>query len=198
MNRADGHAALGDHPARHRAVDAAGKKQRGPAAGAHGHAAHRHDGVRIQIGIVADLHRQRHVGMLHIHLQVGTAFQNIAAHFHVDGHGIHGIALVAAAGVDLEGAVMVFQHLQALGADRFEIVLIHFHGPAHAVYAEYLRHPADGLVHVRHIADVDPAVVEPDMALNVLHRVPDALHQHPHEIGAVLAFQMNFAEANLQ
>ena len=93
---------------------------------------------------------------------------------------------------------MVFQQLQARSADRFEVVFVHFHGPADAVYAEDLRHPADGLVHVRHIADVHPAVIEPHMALHVFHRLPDALHQHPHEIGAVLAFQMNLAEANLQ
>ena len=178
VHRVHAHAALGDHPARHRAVDAAGEQQRGLAVRPHRHPAYRGNGMGIEVGQVANLHREHDIGVFHVHLEPRQMLQQICAHFHVDGGRVHGIALVAAAGVDLEGAPAALHELCRLGAEGLKIILFHLGGPAHAVHAEHLGHAADGLVHIGRIADIDAAVAQPHMAADRLDRVADAVHQH--------------------
>ena len=178
VHRIHAHAALGDHPARHGAVNAAGKQQRSLAVGPYRHAAHRGNGMGIQVGQVADLHRKHDLRVFHVHLEPRQTLQQICAHLHVDGGRIHGIALVAAARVDLKGALVSFHQLCGLGAEGFKAILFHLDGAAYAVHAEHLGHAADGLIHISRIADIDAAVTEPYMAADRLDRVSHAVHQH--------------------
>ena len=198
VHRAHADAAFGDHPASHRAVNAAGQQQGSTAIGAHRHAAHRHDGLGVHVCLIADLHGNHQLRIVHIHRQVGALFQHIMAHFHVDGRRIHEVALIAAAGVHLEGAVVILHQLNRGLADGVEVILGQFQRAAQAMHAEHLAHLADALVHVGQVTDIDTAVAEPHMAAQFFDRIADALHQHPHEIRTVGAFQKNLAEANLQ
>ena len=198
MHRADLHATLGDHPARHRAVDAAREQQRCPAIGTHRHTAHRGDHPHIQVGQVADLHIHGVVRVLHVHLQVGIGAQDAAAHLGVDLGGIHEIPLVAAAGRDLEGTLQPGSHVHRLLADGLKVVLGHFDGGTHAVDAKDLGHPADALLQVGEIGNENAAVVHPHIAAQILHRVPDLLDQLADKVGAVQALEEDLAISNQQ
>ena len=198
VHRTHADAALGDHPASHRAVDAAGQQQGSPSIGAHRHATHGHDGLGVHISLITDLHGNHQLRIVHIHRQVGALFQHIMAHFHVDGRRIHEVALIAAAGVHLEGAVVILHQLNRGFTNCVEVILGQFQRTAQAVHAEHLAHLANALVHIGQFADIDAAVAEPHMAAQFLDRITDPLHQHPHEIRTVGAFQKNLAEANLQ
>ena len=73
VNHLQGHPPLGDHPAGHRRVDAAGQQRDRPSVDAHRQAA----GPRLRVGVdkggvVPYLHMDGQLRMVHIHLQVGV------------------------------------------------------------------------------------------------------------------------------
>ena len=193
VHGADVHAALGDHPASHRAVDAAGKEQRRAAVGAHGHAAHSGPHLAVQVRMVADLHVQHMIGLLHVHREGLVRDQDAVADLGVDGGAVQRVTLVGAAAGHLEGAGKALHHLHRLGGDGFEVRLVHLNRRADAVHAKDLRHLADGFVHFRHVGDKDAAVVHGDVAAQLLHGILDALDQRADKGMAVEALEENLA-----
>ena len=106
----------------------------------------------------------------------------------VDLHGIHRVALVAAARLHLEGTLFALHQFHRLRKDALEIVLVHLDGTAYAVHAEHLAHAAQSLLHVVGAGHVYAAVGQPHMPVRVPDGLLDPLHQHAHEIRAVQPF----------
>ena len=196
MHRADFHAAFGNAVARHRAVNAARKQQHRLAARAHGHAAHGLQHAHIQIRHIADFHVHHMLGRMDIHMQIGAALQDIAAHLHIDFRRGHGIALIRAARLHLEGAAQALHHPHRLIADRIKIVLFHFDRRTQRMHAEHLADGLHAAVHIVHIADKNTGVMQPYAAAEGAHRLLDARHQRAHKIRAIETLQIYFAVAN--
>ncbi len=96
---------LRHHVSGHRAVDAAGKEEGGPAAGAHRDASRAGELVPVYVGVLLPhLHRDGDLGIVHIHPQVGEAGKKQPPQLPADFRGLHGEGLVAALGVYLKGS----------------------------------------------------------------------------------------------
>ena len=104
VHAADLHAALGDHEARDRAVDAAREQQRRAAVRADRHAARARLGAGVDKGVfLAHLNVHGQVGVVHVRAHVREPVGQLAADVLADlGRG-HGELLVPALGLDLEG-----------------------------------------------------------------------------------------------
>ena len=103
MDALDFHAALGDHIARDRRVDAAREEHCRAAARAGGKAARAGNGGTVDIGrCLADLDVHNVAGIVHIDRDVREFFCNPAANFLGDLDGVEGEALIGALGLDLE------------------------------------------------------------------------------------------------
>ena len=197
VNRHQLHAALGDHVARHRAVDAAGEQQRRLAPGTHGHAAHGGVHGAIQIRLIPDFNGQDMLGLAHVHLQVVlVAHEYVFAHLGVDLGRIQEIVLVRPAGFHLEGAGQALHQFVGLLADALEVVLFHFDGRGNGVDAEHLGDALHAAVQILRAADENAGVMQPHVAPEGLGGFLHALDQGFEKIGPVQALQINFAVAN--
>ena len=67
IGRLQGHAALGHHVPCHRAVDAAGKQEHGLPGRSDGHSPGTRDGLGKDIDLMAHLHPQENVRVMHVH-----------------------------------------------------------------------------------------------------------------------------------
>ena len=193
MHRVDMHAALGDHPPRDRAVNAAGKQQRRAAVRADGHTADRRNHLHIQVRHVADFHVHGVLGLLHIHGQVLVCRQDAVSHFDVDGGRIHEVVLVRAARRHAERAGQIRHHGNCLIAEGVKIVFGHFDRRADAVHAEHLRHAADALIQIVKIRHENASVVQQHRRVEVFDGILDALDQRAHKKRAILPLQENLA-----
>ena len=191
MNSTDLHAAFGNHPSRHRAVDSAGQEQRRVSVGPDRHTAHRRDHLHIQVGHIADLYIDHVFRIMHVHLQIRIGLQNPVTGLLIDRRRIHRIALVAPPRIDLESSFQILCHFHSLCADCVKVLLRHFHRRTHAVYAENFCHPADAFFKVRESAYKNPPVVNPYFRAQPAYRVPDLPHKRPDKVRPVQSLQEN-------
>ena len=192
MDRIDLHAALRDHPSRHRAVNASGQEQGGVSVGSHRHPADGRNHPDIQIGHVPDFDIQHMIRMVHIHLQVGIGVQDPVAGFFIDGWGIHRIPFVTSPGIYFEGSGQVFCHFDRLVADRVEILLGHLHCRGNAVHTEHAGDPVDACLGFAEPADQDPPVMHMDVRSHAAHGIPDFPDKRPDKVWAVQPLQEYF------
>ena len=155
MHHIQGDPPLGDHPAGHGGVDAAGQQGHRPAVDAHGQAAG--PGLRVGVNIggeVPDLYIHGELRVVHVHLQVGVQFVQFAPHILAELDGVHGETLVRPLGFHLEGAgggQLVVQELLTGGHDGV-LVLLAGAGQGQAHDAEYLLQGLKGALHVAVVA----------------------------------------------
>ena len=191
----EGHAPLGDHVPGHGAVDAAGDQEHGLSVGAHGHAAGAGDLPGIEKGLVlADLHGQRDLGMVHVHLQVGIGLEQLPAQLPTDHLRGHGKPLVRPAGEDFKGFGLVpigGHEPNAQGADLFP-GLFPAGGDGYGVDAkDFLKPPSVFLqMLLRQIVDEDAPLLPHHMGPDVRQGFLDFLHQLALEEGAVEPLQV--------
>ena len=135
----------------HRAVDASGEHIQGTAAGAHGQTALTRYFWAVNIRtVITDFHDYLELRVMHIHLQVVVLAQQVSTQFPHQLRAGHGVGLVGAAGLHLEGADAVqFAAQIVLGglADGIEILFAH-HGAAERGKAEHLADPLKGQIHI--------------------------------------------------
>ena len=180
----------------HRAVDAAGEHIQGTATGAHGQTALTRYFRAVNIRtVISNLHNDLELRVMHIHLQVIVLAQQISAQLPHQLRAGHGVGLVGAAGLHLEGADAVQRAAQiVLGglADGIKILFAH-HGAAERGKAEHLADPLKGKIHIHvlflrfHIKSGLGAV-----HLELAHRlktVAQDLHHGCFELVAIEAFQ---------
>ena len=193
-------AALCHAVGRHRAVDAAGEHVQRTAAGAHGQAALAGHLGAVDVGtVIANLHDDLEVRVVHIHLEVVVLAQQISAQLPHQLRAGHGVGLIGAAGFHLEGADAVQAGTEVvLGglADGIE-VLVADHSAAEGGQAEHLAHPVEGEVHIHvfflgfHV-EGGLGAVHLELA-HGLEPVAQNLHHSRLELVAVEALQGHFA-----
>ena len=198
MHAAEFHAALGNHEAGHRAVNAAGKQQAGLAVRAHRHALHGGNAFHGEIRMIADLDHHRVIRMIDVHGQLRHVVEDIAARLAHNRRRIQRIALIRAARQHLECAGKRFHHLGRLLTDGLEIVFIHLDRRADGMHAEHARDAADALIHIREIGYIKASLAHPHAAVHRAHGLTDVIHQFFHEERAVLPLQKDLAETNQQ
>ena len=113
-----------DHIAGHRAVNAAGQKKHGSAAGAHRHAAGPRDHLGIQIYLIPDLHMDKHIRFVHIHFHIGAGIQDLSAQLRIQFHGIHGITLFRSPHIHLKGHGLITVNLLCVGYNGLRQLLV--------------------------------------------------------------------------
>ena len=151
MDVIQGQTALCHPVSGHRAVDAAGEHIQGTTGGTHGQAAlsgyFRAMNIRA---VIANLHNDLELGVLHIHPQVVVQPQQVSAQLPHQFRAGHGVGLIRTAGLHLEGldAVQaVAQILLRSPADGIK-VLFADHGTAQRRQTKHGAHPVKGQVHV--------------------------------------------------
>ena len=150
MHAAQLQAALCHHPAGNGGIDTAAQQQHAPAGGTGGQTACTGDGAAVDKGVIlADLHPDGDLRILHLRLQVGKHIAEVAAHFPADLGRCQGEALVSALGLHLIGADTAQQVFQIQAGLFFNVadVLFAHHGTAHAHQTEYPAADLHGLVH---------------------------------------------------
>ena len=149
--------------------------------------------------VVADLHNDLEVRVVHIHPQVVVLAQQVGAQLpHQLGAG-HGVGLIGAAGLHLEGADAVQAGAQIIlgGLADGVKVLVADHGAAEGGKTEHLAHPVEGEVHVHvlflgfHI-EGGLGAVHLELA-HGLEPVAQDLHHGRLELVAVEALEGHFA-----
>ena len=149
--------------------------------------------------VIANLHNDLELRVMHIHLQVVVLAQQVSAQLPHQLRAGHGVGLIGAPGFHLEGADAVQLAAQiVLGglADGIEILFAH-HGAAERGKTEHLADPLKGKVHIHvlflgfHIKGRLGAVhLEPAHRLKA---VAQDLHHGCFKLVAVEAFQGHFA-----
>ena len=188
-------APLRDHPARHRGIDTAGQKQHGLTACAHRHSSRSRDDLGININLIAYLHIQKDVRLMHVHMHFRICIQNHASQFHVDLHGIKRIILPGASGRHLEALILIRIHRIDIVDNRFpklvEAFIFHIDHRTDARYAEHFLQVSHRLVIIksRHRVHIDTPVcfTHAKLALTLLQSILDLLHQRIFEQIPVLS-----------
>ena len=151
MDVIQGQTALCHPVSGHRAVNAAGEHIQGTAGGTHGQATlsgyFRAMNIRT---VIANLHNDLELGVLHIHPQVVVQPQQVSAQLPHQLRAGHGVGLIRTAGLHLEGldAVQaVAQILLRSPADGIK-VLFADHGTAQCRQTKHGAHPVKGQIHV--------------------------------------------------
>ena len=140
INRIDLYASLCDHIACHRAVDAAGKKKHGLSVGADRHTTRPRDHQGKDIYLLADLHSQKHIRVVHVHAHLRKRLKNGLSHITVNLVGGHRITLVASSCHHLKGKVLI----------RVDLIHILYH-----MFFQVLIIPVVNLHHGADICDTE-------------------------------------------
>ena len=99
------YAPAGHHPGGYRAVQSAGEQAHGVSAGAHRKPPGPGNGRSVDIGVLfADLHVNRQIRVVDVHLYMGKGVRQIAAYLLGDLNGVQGKALVCPPALYLKGA----------------------------------------------------------------------------------------------
>ena len=151
MDVIQGQTALCHPVSGHRAVDAAGEHIQGTAGGTHGQAAlsgyFRAMNIRT---VIANLHNDLKLGVLHIHPQVVVQPQQVSAQLPHQLRAGHGVGLIRTAGLHLEGLDAVQAVAQILLRSPADGVKVLFadHGTAQRRQTKHGAHPVKGQIHV--------------------------------------------------
>ena len=100
--------------------------------------------------VITDLHDDLELRVVHVHLEVVVLAQQISAQLPHQLRAGHGVGLVGAAGLHLEGADAVQAGTEVLlgGLADGVKVLVADHGAAEGRQTEHLAHPVEGQIHV--------------------------------------------------
>ena len=188
--------ALSHAVSRHRAVDTAGQHVQCTAAGAHRQAALTGHLRAVDVGtVIPNFYDHLKIRVMHIHLEVVVFAQQIGTQFPHQFRAGHGVGLVGAARLHLEGADAVQAGTEVIlsGLADGVKVLVADHGAAECRKAEHLAHPVKGKIHV-HILflgfHVKGGLGAVDLELaHGLEPVAQDLHHRRLELVAVEAFQ---------
>ena len=195
------HAAAGDHPAGNGGVQTAGEEAYGTAAGAHWQTACAGNGGRVDIGcLLADLHIDRQVRLVHVHGHMGKGLGQLAAHGLRDLDGVEVEQFVGALALHLEGAgggKLVGQ--VGLGGLHDGVdVLLAGDGPGDGHHAEDLLGSLVGGLHITVVLlrlHVDGTLTDVDLKTAAgLHAVAHGLDQLILKGAAVQTLQNHFAQ----
>ena len=152
MDRGELHAALGHHPRRHRAVNAAADEDRGLAARSDGDSARAL--LRLAVDIraeIADLHPHRHIRFMDVHRQIGESVQQARAHLGGNFRRREREFFIGALGFHFEGVYggkLRAQVLHSGGAHGFHALFRHA-GAREGDHAENFAHPLHRALQIR-------------------------------------------------
>ena len=152
VDHIQGNTPLGDHPGGHGGIDAAREEGHRPAVDPHRQTAGARLGIGVDIGRrVPHFQMDGQLGVVDIHLEVGVALVQLAAHPLGQLNGGHGEGLVGPLGLHLKG-FRTGEFLPQVGAGRLQHLLLGLaagSGPGQTHDAE---HPAHGLIGPVHVA----------------------------------------------
>ena len=183
----------------HGAVDAARQHVQCTAAGAHGQTALTGYFRAVNIrAVITNFYDHLKIRIMHIHLEVVVFAQQIGTQLPHQFRAGHGIGLVGAARLHLEGADAVQAGAEVIlsGLADGVKVLVADHGAAERRKAEHLAHPVKGEVHIHVLflrLHVKGGLGAVDLELaHGLEPVAQDLHHRRLELVAVEAFQGHF------